>query len=281
MFYLKYSRFFKISFTFLLLVSTFSVILPTWVREKGRFLLYTDLSYRSDNQYLLKKDEIISTNNFSEIGLSSYLDYGVTGNYTLGIYFPFLKKLSFESPDDGLNGNYSSMGDLDFIQRFQFASIGGAVFNLELLIGIPLGIKKHDAGFPLGDAEYNVQTGISTGWGFALSSLPSYLTFYTGYNKRNAGFSDEWHNSFQWGLFVYKKELLLSLELKSLASLENESDDFSQRGLQNNISYLAYGGGITYKFNEDSGISFYYKTLAQVENTVDGEIFSVGGFYLY
>ena len=202
-------------------------------------------------------------------------------NYTLGLYFPLLRVLSLGATETTPSVTHINIGDLDIIQRLQVGSLGGAVFNLELLLGIPTGNAEEPHGLHTGDGEYNYMPGLSMGWGFSFFSLSSYLTLYAGLNVRSKEFSDEWHYASQWGLFVYKKALLLSLEAKKQVSRKNKPQDTTPEGLWNNTSYIAYGGGITYKFNEDTGMSLYYKTLAQVENSLGGDIYSLGLFHIF
>ena len=206
---------FSISF-----VLAFSVISATWVREEGRFLVYTDLSYRASDEYFLNKERV-KANEFMGADFNIYADYGLSKNYTIGIYFPLIRTLSLGETQTMPSVIHINIGDLDIIQRLQIASLGGAVFNLELLTGIPTGNAKEPHGLHTGDGEYNFMPGLSMAWGFSFFSLPSYITFYSGINIRGKEFSDEWHYASQWGLFVYKKALLLSLEAKRQASRRN------------------------------------------------------------
>ena len=262
------------------LILAFSALTATWVREEGRFLVYTDLSYRASNEYFLDKERV-EANDFVGADLNLYADYGLSKNYTIGIYFPLIRALSLGETQTMPSVTHINIGDLDIIQRLQIASLGGAVFNLELLTGIPTGNAKQPHGLHTGDGEYNFMPGFSMGWGFSLFSLPSYLTFYSGINIRGKEFSDELHYSSQWGLFVYKKALLLSLEAKRQVSRKNKIPNTTPEGLWNNTSYWAHGLGITYKFDEDTGMSFYYKTLSQVENSLGGDIYSLGFFHIF
>ncbi len=265
---------------FSLFFYAYSVVLPTWVREKGRSLLYSDLSYRFADEFAVD-GRIMPSNDFTEFDWNIYVDHGFTKNYTAGLYFPIVKVLSLASTPTSPSVTHVNKGDIDFIQRYQFASIGVAVFNLEFLMGIPTGNHKEPHGLQTGDGEYNYMPGLSLGWGFPMFSLSSYLTLYSGINFRTEGFSHEWHSSFSWGLFLYKKTLLFSLEAKNQRSLKTEEENTIQNGLWNNTSYLSYGGGITYKFKEESGVSFYYKTLTKIENSLGGDIYSIGVFYIF
>ena len=277
---MNFKNIFLNPYLLLIVFIAFSSVGATWVREKGRSLFYGDLSYRSTNEYYIN-GEAREANSFQELNFSVYLDYGVTETYTIGVYAPLVKALSIDSTPVSPNVLHVNRGDIDFIQRYQFASFFGAVFNLELLLGIPTGNHQERHGLHTGDGEFNIMPGLSMGWGFSFFSLPSYLTLYTGMNYRNNGFSNEVHSSFQWGSFVYKEKLLLSFEAKKLESLENEEQNFTDEGLWNNTSYLSYGLGITYKFDRDSGIAFYYKTLSEVDNALGGNIYSVGAFQIY
>ncbi len=264
-------------FSFLLLPAGLSA---TWVREKGRALIYTDLSYRTTDTYYTGGQKM-KANDFYEASLNLYADYGVTDRYTIGAYLPVIKSLSL-----GVTGTqpaviYTNIGDMELIQRLQILEGLGAVFNLELLIGIPTGYSEQRERLHTGDGEFNFRPGASLGWGFPIFSLPSYLTLSAGLNLRTRGFSDEVHSAFQWGLFVYEKSLLLSIEVKSQKSQKTNDETFTDNGLWNNTSYVVYSPGITWKFNEDSGISFYYKTLREVENSLAGDTYSLALFTIF
>ncbi len=264
----------------LLFISNFSEIFPTWTREKGRALIYMDTSYRASNEYFLEGRKM-EANDFEEYNLNIYLDYGVTTSYTIGLYSSALKSLSLGETEHMEAVTHINKGDLDLIQRWQIASLGGAVFNAELLIGIPTGVFEHEHALPTGDGEYNYQPGFSMGWGFDFIGLASYLTLYTAMNFRDNGFSDELHYNAQWGLFLYKKKVLLSFEFKKLDSLKTNKSDLTEDGLWNNTSYTTNGVGFSYKFNDDFGLSIYYKTITKIENAIGGDIYSIGGFYLF
>ena len=63
---------FSISF-----ILAFSVISATWVREEGRFLVYTDLSYRASDEYFLNKERV-KANDFAGADFNIYADYGLS-----------------------------------------------------------------------------------------------------------------------------------------------------------------------------------------------------------
>ena len=261
---------------FILLAS--SPASATWVRERGRALFYLDTSVRIAYEYFSGGRR--ETPEHIESSTSIYADYGVTSIYTIGLYFPFLKFLTIDSTDISPRVRHLNIGDIDLIQRLQVFSIAGAVFNLELLVSVPIGDDTPPTGLFTGDGELNFMPGFSIGWGFNLFSLPSYLTFQSGVNLRTEEFSHEVHVGFQWGLFVYKKYILLHVEIKRLQSLRTEPEDTVRNGLWNNTRYTSYGVGVTYKPLSDIGISFYYKTVGQVENAIGGNIFSLAFFYL-
>ena len=270
----------KIVYTILIssTLLAFSTTFASWVRESGRTLFYVDTSFRTAGEIFRdgRKQDIAD---FTEANLSIYADYGVFSIYTVGLYFPALKVLTIDSTPVSAQITHLNIGDLDLIQRLQVYSIGGAVFNLEFLVGFPTGNDKEENGLFTGDGEYNFMPGISMGWGFDLFSFPSYVTLNCGVNVRTEGFSHEVHIGFQWGLFLYKKDLLFHLEIKRLQSLETEPEETINNGFWNNTSYTTYGLGMTYKL-QDMGLSFYYKTVGQVNNAIGGHIFSLAFSYL-
>ncbi len=275
--------FFLILLTFIMggQISYSNNLFATWVREKGRTLVYTDISYRSADEYYTNGRRMDS-NRFQGIDWSLYVDHGITETYTLGFYMPLVKVLSIDETTASPSVTHINRGDLDIIQRLQFASLYGTVINAELLIGVPTGNPSEPHGLHTGDGEFNFQPGLSMGKGFGFFSLPSYITLHSGINIRSRGFSHEWHTGFQWGVFIYKESLLVSLEIKKLQSLKNNAEIFiGDDGLWNNTSYVAYGLGLTYKPNPNFGISTYYKTLGELENSLGGDIYSLAIFYLF
>ena len=172
-------KFFYLLFS-IALAFAFSILSATWVREKGRSLVYTDISYRASNEYFLE-NERIEANDFSGLDFNLYMDYGLSENYTIGFYLPALKILSLGETYTMPSVTHINIGDLDLIQRLQIANFGGVVFNLELLVGIPTGNAKQPHGLHTGDGEYNFMPGFSMAWGFPFFFTPFLHHFLFSY----------------------------------------------------------------------------------------------------
>ncbi len=277
-------RFFFYALFGSLMACTFSAILPTWVREKNRFLFDTNVSSRSASYYFLDKERI-DIDKFRKTDWNIYADYGVTKNYTLGFYIPAIQAVTLTEilPDVAETGKktHTSHGDLHLIQRLQIANIEGVVFNFEFLLGLPTGNHNKERGFYTDNDGYHYMPGFSLGWGFSLFTLPSYITLSSGYNFRTGEFSDEIYTTFSFGAFIYKKSILLNYEHKELQSIKNKKASLTKDNRFNNTSYSASGLGFIFKFTKDSGLSIYYKTASRADNILGGPSYSIGTFFIF
>ena len=268
----------KFYLTLVLFLSIHSQLTANWVRAKGETLLNFNISTLGSDQYYNPAGNKVKITKFREFNADVYAEYGVTERFTTGLYFPYLKSLSWDAVPltNTAASTYTGIGDLSLIERYQFASWKNMVFSAEMIFGIPTGNSTEPNLLLTGDGEFNFLPRLSAGIG--LGVINGYSIIYSGFNKRTRGFSDEFHAGIELGATVWPKTVILTLRSQVVQSLKNgDSVATSNSALvANNISFVSLSVGSIVTITPSMGMLLNVTTAFLAKNIIASLNYSAG-----
>lgn len=252
--------------------------------------------------YKLSQWWIISDQHFTDAGLidpnvtsgifntSVYAEYGITDRFTAIAYVPFFSRATMNNQLSATTGDVitqgdaiNSFGDTDLGLKYGILKNKRVALAATLTLGLPIGNSSggRDGNLQTGDGEFNQIIQLDAGIPFALGKIPSYANFYSGFNNRSNGFSDEFRYGAELGLGLMSKKLWLIGRLYGTESLRNGSlgtDINSTSIFANNSEFTSYSLEGAYYLTSKLGVSASFASAFRGQIIFASPSYSLGVF---
>ena len=164
-----------------------------WPQANGSFLKLAEWWIASDRHFDSQGKIVPNTHEFGYYATCIYAGYDIANRLTTTVYFPFLNYLYAVPPSGSGKINAWALGDAEIGLKYVLLSSKKTVFNLRVLVGVPLGKGRGSlpAGLQTGDGGWSTAIIGETGIRYQLLKSEGWLKIYGGYNKRADGLTNE------------------------------------------------------------------------------------------
>ena len=250
--------------------------------ERGYYPKLSGLSFKTTEELDPDGESMsrVGDGELTDIGLSAYLEYGLTDRLTLVASMPFkeveeTRFIGGREQGVGAKQSSSGFGDLESRLRWLLRS-DPVVLSVALGGKIPLGCDvTTSTRVPLGTGEFDGDVRMLAGRSFY--PLPLYTTGELGYRKRGGRFSDEILYSAEAGYTVDK--LMLKANVSVVHTLGDCGDASQGGGLIGDQNTLKLSPGLIYSVRPRMQLSFDAISVANGYNTAKGTTFVIGAAY--
>jgi hypothetical protein len=259
-----------------------------WVQNKSGYFfklsghyLYSTREFNSDGdlQNIRESETTITETSYQDVGLTGYLEYGITNRFTMVANLPFKiltsKRTELPSPGSPIRKVEvvtGGLADLTLSGRFLLFG-GGTPISVQAGAKIPMGYDASppDEGAPLGSGKVDLEGQLLAG--ASLYPIPAYFTGQVGYRYRNGtGIADEY--LFQVELGLTPGRLLLKVTVDGLYSAETPDDRGSATTTVTNQDVVNLIPTIAYGFTP------WFSVGAEVFHTLSGKNIVAGTTYV-
>lgn len=263
-----------------------------WPQNKGEgyfklseFWIVADQHYTDTGEI----DPNVTTGFFST---NLYAEYGLTGNLTGIVYFPFFVRTYFNNTVSGTTGEITvpgeainSIGDADIGLSYGLIRKGSFSVSLAAVFGLPLGKESGGSlnNLQTGDGEFNQMLRLDAGSSFNFGGNNGWISGSIGYNNRTKGFSDEIISSLQVGLQLMDGKFTPSIRIESRHSRFNGDPNLALNFtsiFSNNTEYLSFLPELAVRIKDNLGIAIASGFTASGNVILARPSFSVGVYYL-
>lgn len=254
---------FKILLLLLITTST-SFAQSPWTREKGKSYVqlgFTGLFY---DQVQLDGQRVVLDEDYSDITLQAYAEYGITNKLEAQLIIPF-KSVGYQSKVGSTSKSLSGLGNITTGLKYK-------IFDKKWKISTGF-------AFTLNSIDADLNTNLTTG--FNANTFLPYVSagsssgkFYyfakVGYGYMDNDYSDFLNATFEIGYEVIKQgHLMFVFDTRNVVSKESAFDnDISQwPSYLDRQTYNAIGFKGNYEFKKDKfGANFAYISATGIDN---------------
>jgi hypothetical protein len=233
-----------------------------WTRDKNDLFLKLDFqTYQSDKYHNLDGD-VIKTNTFRQQAVLLYGEYGITGRFAVNVSLPLVKIQSFN-----VSEKVAGIGDARIELKYAILK-GKFPLAISIMPDIPTGPSTllsqnlinsfEKINLPSGDGEFNVWTTLAVSHSFY--PKPSYVSFYTAFNKRTKYQGQSFQNQIQTGAefgYKIKNKIWVNAKIYSLFGVGTKPG-FADFIRANGTVFTAYSLAALWEFGKHWGISAQY-----------------------
>ncbi len=252
-----------------------------WTKAEGEAFLKLGTSMLRADEFYEGNGSRLTIPTLSEYTLSLYGEYGLTDDFTVIAYLPFVTRVTVNEQVGRPSGfvytagaENTQLGDVDLGLRYGIVQEGATVLSAGLLLGLPLGDDDNDNALFTGDGEFNQLVSLALGHSFYPTAL--YAIAQLGVNMRSGGFSDELRYSVELGYTAWEALTLIG-RLSAVQSLKNGDAAGGMAGLHvNDQQYLSPGLELAYKLTESLGVSLGFASATNAENVLAAPRYEFG-----
>lgn len=251
--------------SFMTIVFTqFSNAQSPWTRDKGKAYVqlgFTGLFY---DQIQLDGEKVVLPNDFSDVTLQAYAEYGITKKLEVQLIVP-LKSVAYESKIGNTSESLSGLGNVSLGFKYK-------LYDKKWKISSGL---LYSANSITKDSDINLTTG------FNANTILPYLTagsssgkwYYfanLGYGYMDNDYSDYFKASFEVGYEIIKNgHLMFILDTRNIVSKEEafDNDELQWPSYLDRQTYNAIGVKGNYEFKKDKfGANFAIIGATGIDN---------------
>jgi protein XagA len=255
-----------------------------WTPKKGEGFFLLSQRYIGGNFRANNFAKPIQASFATVMTTNIYAEYGITSKWCGILYSPFFTS-TFQNAGTDAEGNTfqkdkaSGFGDVDLALKYRFYDEYGVNMAVSFWAGINSG--KYAAGstkqLHLGDDDFSQMLRLDVSKSIGSKN---WMTFYTGFNNRTNGYSDEVRIG---GEFGYNRNgklfAILKVDVKSSLFNGNKIASTYAGIYSNNLEYFGFNPQVMYKFKNGFGILAEMGFAAHARNIIAAPSFSGGIFY--
>lgn len=252
-----------------------------WTKAKKEGFIKLSQNYVGGNRFFSPNGDITDITTIQFYSTSIFAEYGITDKLTGIVYVPFyvrntLNAIEFNQSGKRQEGDkLNSFGDSDIGLQYALVKNKPYVASVSLILGLPLGIVGGGETGILqsGDGEFNQYLKVDVSHSFSKGKY--FVSFYSGFNNRTNGFSDEVRFGAEIG-GIYGKFIPI-LKLNNVFSLYNGDGSNIQNALfSNNTEYVSPTIELNYNVKKKIGISGSIGLAPYAKNIIAAPNFSLG-----
>jgi hypothetical protein len=220
---------------------------------------------------------------------SLYGEYGITERLTGTIYFPFfVRALQYEQVS-GTTGEVllkgdavNSMGDTQIGIKYGLLQSDQIAISGSFILGLPFGVNDggRDGSLQTGTGEWNQMVRLDISKSIRIGQLYPFLSFYSAFNNRTNGFSDEFRIGGKLGVNIDRFAIQLTID--AVNSLNNGDPNFNSDGTglySNNAEFVGLTPEIAYRIGKNWGVTASYGIATSGQLIFADPAYSAGVYY--
>jgi protein XagA len=244
-----------------------------WTAKKGS--MYNKVSgnfFISNENFDSDGDRVSSPNEFTDLNLTYYAEYGWKDNITVFGSIPY-KRVEQDPDDPALSSESTTeFGDVDIGLRYKFSDSKKGVMSVQGLVKIPE-FYDEDERVPVGNGQYDVEVRFL--YGKSLYPRPMYYGLEFGYRFRTEDPSDEWKFLAEYGFNPNDKWALRAKLDVSISAKNGSGFNPNNPTLTNEFDLTRLELTVGRKLGERSWLEFSWTPPVAGEDTASGQTFTL------